>query len=81
MPPCPTRIVGIDHDTAGQCSKPKLGYTFDSDVAQALHVDDVTDAISQSLSAALVLHVIGEIQITAYLISLGLQRDDRSLTD
>ncbi|KAI0748263.1 pali-domain-containing protein [Daedaleopsis nitida] len=52
------QVLGSDHTTAGQCSKPHLGYTFDQNVAQALHVDDLTDAISATLSAALVLHLV-----------------------
>ena len=59
MPSSLSRILGVDHDTAGQCSNAKLGYTFDSNVAQDLHVDGITDAISETLSAALALHVIG----------------------
>ncbi|RPD66282.1 hypothetical protein L226DRAFT_519726 [Lentinus tigrinus ALCF2SS1-7] len=49
---------GTDHTSAGSCSKAHLGYTFDSQVANDLHVDGLTDAISTTLSAALVLHVV-----------------------
>ncbi|KAI0807443.1 actin cortical patch SUR7/pH-response regulator pali [Fomes fomentarius] len=51
-------VVGTDHSSVGQCSKAHLGYTFDPQVAKLLHVDNVTDAISATLSAALVLHVV-----------------------
>ncbi|CDO72850.1 hypothetical protein BN946_scf185002.g35 [Trametes cinnabarina] len=49
-------VVGIDRETAGKCSSPQLGYQFDSDIANALHVSDLTNAISRTLSAVLVLH-------------------------
>ncbi|KAJ3009335.1 hypothetical protein NUW54_g2814 [Trametes sanguinea] len=51
-------VIGIDHETAGKCSSPHLGYQFDSDVANALHVEDLTNVISRALSAVLVLHPI-----------------------
>ncbi|KAI0720953.1 actin cortical patch SUR7/pH-response regulator pali [Cerioporus squamosus] len=51
-------VLGSDHTSAGSCSKAHLGYTFDSQVANDLHVDGLTDAISATLSAALVLHVV-----------------------
>ncbi|KAI0709380.1 actin cortical patch SUR7/pH-response regulator pali [Earliella scabrosa] len=51
-------VFGSDHTTAGQCSRARLGYTFDSEVASLLHVDDLSDAISATLSTALVLHVV-----------------------
>ncbi|KAI0375035.1 pali-domain-containing protein [Pilatotrama ljubarskyi] len=51
-------VVGINHETAGQCSATRLGYQFDSNVANALHVSGFSDTISRSLSAVLVLHPI-----------------------
>ncbi|KAI8998512.1 hypothetical protein BD414DRAFT_512131 [Trametes punicea] len=47
----------------GYCTSPitvdtRLGYQFDSNVANALHVSGFTDTISRSLSAVLVLHPI-----------------------
>ncbi|OBZ75342.1 pH-response regulator protein palI/prr-5 [Grifola frondosa] len=51
-------IVGINHDTSAQCSQAKLGYNFDSNVASALHVSGLDNAISRTLTAVLVLHPI-----------------------
>ncbi|KAH9857021.1 pali-domain-containing protein [Lenzites betulinus] len=51
-------VVGINHETAGQCSSTRLGYQFDSNVANALHVSGFSDTISRTLSAVLVLHPI-----------------------
>ncbi|KAH8106714.1 pali-domain-containing protein [Cristinia sonorae] len=51
-------VVGIDHDTDAQCSRTHLGYTFDSTVAKALHVNGIEDTISRTLTAVLVLHPI-----------------------
>ncbi|KAI0636834.1 hypothetical protein C8Q77DRAFT_527199 [Trametes polyzona] len=51
-------VIGVDHETAGQCSSPHLGYQFDSTVANALHVSGFSDTISRTLSAVLVLHPI-----------------------
>jgi len=51
-------VIGINHDTAAQCSKAKLGYTFDNSVATALHVSGLENAISRTLTAVLVLHPI-----------------------
>ncbi|KAH9945998.1 actin cortical patch SUR7/pH-response regulator pali [Epithele typhae] len=62
-------VFGFDHTVAGQCSHPKLGYTFDSSVAQALHVDSLADTISSTLSAALVLHVVDCILAFLALVS------------
>ncbi|KAI0647186.1 pali-domain-containing protein [Trametes meyenii] len=51
-------VIGVDHETAGQCSSAHLGYQFDPTVAHALHVNGFTDTISRTLSAVLVLHPI-----------------------
>ncbi|TBU35833.1 actin cortical patch SUR7/pH-response regulator pali [Dichomitus squalens] len=52
-------VLGTSHDSAGGCSPRHLGYQIDPSLAKALHVNDLTDAISETLSAALALHVIG----------------------
>ncbi|KAF5365598.1 hypothetical protein D9758_003236 [Tetrapyrgos nigripes] len=51
-------VIGFDHDTDARCSSRHLGYTIDSRVAETLHVDDITDLISRTTTAALVLHPI-----------------------
>ncbi|THH22148.1 hypothetical protein EUX98_g8232 [Antrodiella citrinella] len=51
-------VVGINHDSHGQCSSPHLGYSFDSTIANALHVNGIENDISRTLTAALVLHPI-----------------------
>ncbi|KAI9065141.1 pali-domain-containing protein [Trametes sanguinea] len=68
-------VIGIDHETAGKCSSPHLGYQFDSDVANALHVEDLTNAISRALSAVLVLHPIAcALTFVALVTSLFITR-------
>ncbi|KIY64240.1 pali-domain-containing protein [Cylindrobasidium torrendii FP15055 ss-10] len=51
-------IAGADFNTDSGCSEPKLGYTFDKTLAEALQVDEYTDLISRTTVAALVLHPI-----------------------
>ncbi|EKM55377.1 uncharacterized protein PHACADRAFT_255963 [Phanerochaete carnosa HHB-10118-sp] len=52
-------IVGLNDDSAGSCSHPKLGYTFDSNVQAALNASGVNvKSINKALTAALVLHPI-----------------------
>ncbi|ESK96860.1 hypothetical protein Moror_6438 [Moniliophthora roreri MCA 2997] len=51
-------ILGIDRSSDARCSDTQLGYTFDSNVAQALRVDQFTDLITKTTTAALVLHPI-----------------------
>ncbi|KAJ7774722.1 pali-domain-containing protein [Mycena metata] len=68
-------IVGINHDTAAECSKPHLGYTFDSTVSQVLHVSGLENAISKTLTAALALHpVVVALTFVTLLISLFMLR-------
>ncbi|KAJ7063202.1 pali-domain-containing protein [Mycena amicta] len=70
-------IVGVDHDTAGQCSKRHLGYTFDSTVANALHVSGFENLISKSLTAVLALHpVVVCLTFIAFTVSLLMLRRD-----
>ena len=66
--PVISRILGFSHDTSGGCSPRHLGYQIDPSVAKALHVDDLTDAISDTLSAALVLHVIGMSMVAPFTV-------------
>ncbi|RDX56621.1 hypothetical protein OH76DRAFT_1414146 [Lentinus brumalis] len=69
------QVLGHDRSSAGSCSKPRLGYTFDSQVANDLHVDGLSDAISATLSAALVLHVVDCIlTFIAFISSLLVRR-------
>ncbi|THU86424.1 pali-domain-containing protein [Dendrothele bispora CBS 962.96] len=64
-------IVGIDRDTTAQCSDRHLGYTIDSTVSDALHVDGLTNLISRTTTAALVLHPIAcALTFVTLLVSL-----------
>jgi len=68
-------IVGIDRNTAAQCSKRHLGYTFDSTVAKALHVSGFENLITKSLTAVLALHpVVVALTFVTLLISLFMLR-------
>ncbi|KAJ7452522.1 pali-domain-containing protein [Mycena galericulata] len=70
-----TSIIGINHDTAAECSKAHLGYTFDSTVAKALHVSGFENLISKSLTAVLALHpVVAALTFVTLLISLFMLR-------
>ncbi|CAA7271790.1 unnamed protein product [Cyclocybe aegerita] len=51
-------VIGINRATDGRCSSTRLGYTFDSTVADALNADELLDLISKTTTAALVLHPI-----------------------
>ncbi|KAF7322896.1 hypothetical protein HMN09_00069100 [Mycena chlorophos] len=51
-------VLGVNRDTAAQCSKRHLGYTFDSTVASALHVSGLENLISKTSTAALALHPV-----------------------
>ncbi|KAJ7934532.1 actin cortical patch SUR7/pH-response regulator pali [Mycena leptocephala] len=53
-------VLGLRHADVdpAECSKPHLGYTFDSTVAQALHVSGFENLISHTLTAVLALHPI-----------------------
>ncbi|KAM5533270.1 hypothetical protein V8D89_013047 [Ganoderma adspersum] len=50
-------VLVFSHDGAGGCSPHRIGYRVDPSVAKALHVDDLADAISVTLSLVLGLHV------------------------
>ncbi|KAI0665128.1 pali-domain-containing protein [Cubamyces menziesii] len=68
-------VIGVDHETAAQCSSTHLGYQFDSNVANALHVSGFTDTISRTLSAVLVLHPIAcALTFVALVTSLFITR-------
>ncbi|KAI0797689.1 actin cortical patch SUR7/pH-response regulator pali [Abortiporus biennis] len=68
-------VLGIDHNSAAQCSKAKLGYNFDSNVATALHVNGLQNVISRTLTAALVLNPIAcSLTFLALLSSLFILR-------
>ncbi|KAJ6630692.1 actin cortical patch SUR7/pH-response regulator pali [Mycena sp. CBHHK59/15] len=68
-------IVGVNHDTAAECSKAHLGYTFDDTVANALHVSGFENLISKSLTGVLALHpVVVALTFVTLLISLFMLR-------
>jgi len=68
-------VVGINHSTKAECSKPHLGYTFDKTVAQALHVSGFDNLISRTSTAALVLHpIVAGLTFLTLLISLFILR-------
>ncbi|KIJ68985.1 hypothetical protein HYDPIDRAFT_105535 [Hydnomerulius pinastri MD-312] len=50
--------LGLGESTEAECSRVKLGYTFDSTVTDALHVSSITNAISEATTGTLVLHLI-----------------------
>ncbi|KAJ7710011.1 actin cortical patch SUR7/pH-response regulator pali [Mycena rosella] len=65
----------INENTPAECSKPHLGYSFDSTVATALHVDKFENLISKSLTAALALHpLVVALTFVTLLISLFMLR-------
>ncbi|GLB35057.1 putative SUR7/PalI family protein [Lyophyllum shimeji] len=68
-------VMGIDRATASHCSGTHLGYTLDSDVANALHATNFENVISRTTTAALVLHPIAAaLTLFAFLISLFIFR-------
>jgi len=68
-------VFGSQHDTAAECSKPKLGYTFDQTIGNALHVSGLENAISRTLTAALVLNPVAcGLTFLALIVSLGMVR-------
>ncbi|KAJ7109276.1 actin cortical patch SUR7/pH-response regulator pali [Mycena epipterygia] len=68
-------IVGIHHDTAASCSKAHLGYTFDANVANALHISGFENLISKTLTGVLVLHpLVAALTFVTLLISLFMLR-------
>ncbi|KAJ7219178.1 pali-domain-containing protein [Mycena pura] len=64
-------IVGIDRNTAAQCSKRHLGYTFDSTVAKALHVNGFENLITKSLTAAIVALTFVTLLISLFMLRRG----------
>lgn len=52
------RVFGQTRQSDGSCSEAKAGYTFDSSLLRLLRIDDDLDLLSQTLTAALVLHPI-----------------------
>ncbi|KAJ7273613.1 actin cortical patch SUR7/pH-response regulator pali [Mycena haematopus] len=68
-------IIGINHDTAAQCSKRHLGYTFDSTVAEVLHVSGLENDVSKALTGVLVLHpIVAAMTFATLLLSLFMLR-------
>ncbi|KAF8163212.1 actin cortical patch SUR7/pH-response regulator pali [Crassisporium funariophilum] len=68
-------VVGINRNKNGQCSPARLGYTFDSTVANALNADEIENSISRTVTAALVLHPIAcGLTFLTLLISLFILR-------
>jgi len=68
-------VVGINHDSAGECSKAHLGYTFNKTVGDALHISGFENLISRTLTAALVLHPVAcGLTFLAFVISLAMLR-------
>jgi len=66
-------LPGISDSQAGSCSKPHLGFTFDSTVTEALHVSGLAKDISKATTAAFVLHPIAcGLTFLALLFSLAL---------
>ncbi|KAJ7582895.1 pali-domain-containing protein [Mycena floridula] len=65
-------VAGIKHSTAAaSCTKPHLGYTFDSTVATFLDVQGFTDVISKVTTASMVLHPIAcGLTFLVFLVSL-----------
>ncbi|KAH8117346.1 pali-domain-containing protein [Phellopilus nigrolimitatus] len=50
--------AGQSINKAGECSKPHLGYTLNSNVENALQVVGISDTLSRSVTSVLVLHPI-----------------------
>ncbi|KAJ2931388.1 hypothetical protein H1R20_g5644, partial [Candolleomyces eurysporus] len=68
-------VFGIDNTRDAECSSPRLGYRFDSTVARVLGVSGVTDLISRTLTALLVLNPIATgLTFLAFLTSLFMLR-------
>ncbi|KAK0240237.1 hypothetical protein EDD85DRAFT_824808 [Armillaria nabsnona] len=56
---------------SAECTDPKLGYTFDSTIAEALNVEQYADLINKGSAGALVLHPIAcGLAFLAFLSSL-----------
>jgi len=62
--------LGHSISQPAECSKARLGYTFDSTVQEALQVSGISNDLSKDLSTALVIHPIGA-AINAYCIGIS----------
>ncbi|KAJ7285948.1 pali-domain-containing protein [Mycena rebaudengoi] len=68
-------ILGIDRNTAGECTRAHAGYTFDDTVAKALHVSGFENLISKGLTAVLVMHpIVASLTFVTFLMSLFMLR-------
>jgi len=68
-------VLGLDEKTNSKCSKPHLGYDINQTVASALDISGFTNAVSKSLTVALVLHPVAcGLAFLALLTSLGMIR-------
>ncbi|KAJ7156071.1 pali-domain-containing protein [Mycena crocata] len=68
-------VFGHDFNTAAECSKRHLGYTFDDRIAKALHIDNFEKLISKTLTGVLALHpVVAVLTFITLLISLFMLR-------
>jgi len=73
--PVQVTVLGIHRNTAAECTKPSLGYTFDKAVGNALHVSGFENLISRTTTAALVLHPVAcSLTFLALLVSLFMLR-------
>ncbi|KAK7014948.1 actin cortical patch SUR7/pH-response regulator pali [Favolaschia claudopus] len=70
------RVAGVNHDTAAECSRRHLGYTFDDNVQTALRVSGLEDKnISKALTGVLALHpIVVALTFVTFLISLFMLR-------
>jgi len=68
-------VLGSQHDTAAECSKAKLGYTFDQTLGSALHISGLENLISRALTVALVLNPVAcGLTFLALIVSLGMAK-------
>lgn len=74
-------ILGSNRSQGGRCSPAKLGYQFDSTVANVLQADRITDVISRTTTAAFVINPIATgLTFLAFLVSLFMLRQAPSRT-
>jgi len=85
-------LLGTGQPTETSCSTPEIGYQLDPATAYALQLDDLTDIVSNGLTAALVLHPVacvvtfGSFVVTLFALfrrrrhlkTYGIERDCRS---
>ncbi|KAF6765112.1 actin cortical patch SUR7/pH-response regulator pali [Ephemerocybe angulata] len=70
-----TTIVGIDKTSNGRCSKPRLGYTLDSNVSRVLGTSGITDVIGRVTTAVFILNPIATgLAFIAFFFSLFMLR-------